>query len=186
MQRRRSGRWLLTWSRRRATSRRGWRRGRRGGGWAAGRSRRIGKTWARLPGRELHQYTVFVVVVVVLVASVVISSFSSSPSLCLISRSSKSGKKKKRSKFSGEEFFTFSLDGLIPAYGDPSQVRNLPTSLIIRVLYNMKSLILLLNTKCFYSNCCPFSKAFIQMASKSHAIFKLRQRVSFSQGVTAV
>merc|ERR550519_1376939 len=36
-------------------------------------------------------------------------------------RSSKSGKKKKRSKFSGEEFFTFSLDGLIPAYGDPSQ-----------------------------------------------------------------
>merc|ERR1719234_2259076 len=29
-------------------------------------------------------------------------------------RSSKSGKKKKRSKFSGEEFFTFSLDGLIP------------------------------------------------------------------------
>ena len=38
------------------------------------------------------------------------------------SRSSKSGKKKKRSKFSGEEFFTFSLDGLIPAYGDPSQV----------------------------------------------------------------
>merc|ERR1719341_1584808 len=36
-------------------------------------------------------------------------------------RSSKSGKKKKRNKFSGEEFFTFSLDGLIPAYGDPSQ-----------------------------------------------------------------
>jgi len=36
-------------------------------------------------------------------------------------KSSKSGKKKKRTKFSGEEFFTFSLDGLIPAYGDPSQ-----------------------------------------------------------------
>ena len=34
-----------------------------------------------------------------------------------------SGKsKKKRSKFSGEEFFTFSLDGLIPPYGHPSQV----------------------------------------------------------------
>merc|ERR1712201_63961 len=40
---------------------------------------------------------------------------------------SKSGKSKKggnrpgRNKFSGEEYFTFSLDGLIPAYGDPSQ-----------------------------------------------------------------
>ena len=29
----------------------------------------------------------------------------------------------RRSKFSGEEYFTFSLDGLIPAYGDPSQVK---------------------------------------------------------------
>lgn len=29
----------------------------------------------------------------------------------------------RRSKFNGEEYFTFSLDGLIPAYGDPSQVR---------------------------------------------------------------
>ena len=28
----------------------------------------------------------------------------------------------KKSKFNGEEYFTFSLDGLIPAYGDPSQV----------------------------------------------------------------
>ena len=28
----------------------------------------------------------------------------------------------RRSKFTGEEYFTFSLDGLIPAYGDPSQV----------------------------------------------------------------
>jgi len=27
----------------------------------------------------------------------------------------------RRSKFNGEEYFTFSLDGLIPAYGDPSQ-----------------------------------------------------------------
>ena len=35
------------------------------------------------------------------------------------SRSSKSGSRK---KFTGEEHFTFSLDGLIPAYGDPSQV----------------------------------------------------------------
>ena len=29
----------------------------------------------------------------------------------------------RRGKFSGEDYFTFSLDGLIPAYGDPSQVR---------------------------------------------------------------
>ena len=29
-----------------------------------------------------------------------------------------------RRKFNGEEYFTFSLDGLIPAYGDPSQVKN--------------------------------------------------------------
>ena len=28
-----------------------------------------------------------------------------------------------RRRFNGEEYFTFSLDGLIPAYGDPSQVR---------------------------------------------------------------
>ena len=28
----------------------------------------------------------------------------------------------RRGKFAGEEYFTFSLDGLIPAYGDPSQV----------------------------------------------------------------
>lgn len=27
-----------------------------------------------------------------------------------------------RRRFNGEEYFTFSLDGLIPAYGDPSQV----------------------------------------------------------------
>jgi len=33
----------------------------------------------------------------------------------------KSGNKPRRSKFTGEEYFTFSLDGLIPAYGDPSQ-----------------------------------------------------------------
>jgi len=33
----------------------------------------------------------------------------------------KKGGKPRRSKFSGEEYFTFSLDGLIPAYGDPSQ-----------------------------------------------------------------
>eukprot|EP00092_Neocalanus_flemingeri_P019191 GFUD01020790.1.p1 GENE.GFUD01020790.1~~GFUD01020790.1.p1 ORF type:complete len:1187 (+),score=395.91 GFUD01020790.1:609-4169(+) len=33
----------------------------------------------------------------------------------------KGGSKSRRSKFSGEEYFTFSLDGLIPAYGDPSQ-----------------------------------------------------------------
>ena len=30
----------------------------------------------------------------------------------------------RRSKFNGEEYFTFSLDGLIPAYGDPSQVES--------------------------------------------------------------
>jgi len=35
--------------------------------------------------------------------------------------SRKAGSKPRRSKFSGEEYFTFSLDGLIPAYGDPSQ-----------------------------------------------------------------
>ena len=29
----------------------------------------------------------------------------------------------RRNKFTGEEYFTFSLDGLIPAYGDPSQVK---------------------------------------------------------------
>ena len=28
-----------------------------------------------------------------------------------------------RRRFNGEEYFTFSLDGLIPAYGDPSQVK---------------------------------------------------------------
>ena len=28
----------------------------------------------------------------------------------------------RRSKFTGDDYFTFSLDGLIPAYGDPSQV----------------------------------------------------------------
>ena len=37
------------------------------------------------------------------------------------SKSSRSGGARK-SKFNGEEYFTFSLDGLIPAYGDPSQV----------------------------------------------------------------
>ena len=42
-------------------------------------------------------------------------------------RSSKNVKGKsggnRRNKFTGEEYFTFSLDGLIPAYGDPSQVK---------------------------------------------------------------
>lgn len=38
-----------------------------------------------------------------------------------VSKSSRSGGPRK-SKFNGEEYFTFSLDGLIPAYGDPSQV----------------------------------------------------------------
>ena len=38
-----------------------------------------------------------------------------------VSKSSRSGGQRK-SKFNGEEYFTFSLDGLIPAYGDPSQV----------------------------------------------------------------
>ena len=38
----------------------------------------------------------------------------------------KSGNKPRRSKFTGEEYFTFSLDGLIPAYGDPSQVKKNP------------------------------------------------------------
>ena len=37
------------------------------------------------------------------------------------SKGSRSGGARK-SKFNGEEYFTFSLDGLIPAYGDPSQV----------------------------------------------------------------
>ena len=36
--------------------------------------------------------------------------------------SKKGGGRPRRNKFSGEEYFTFSLDGLIPAYGDPSQV----------------------------------------------------------------
>ena len=36
--------------------------------------------------------------------------------------SKKGGSRPRRNKFSGEEYFTFSLDGLIPAYGDPSQV----------------------------------------------------------------
>jgi len=36
-------------------------------------------------------------------------------------RSSKRSGRPRRNKFSGEEYFTFSLDGLIPAYGDPSQ-----------------------------------------------------------------
>merc|ERR1711892_823495 len=35
--------------------------------------------------------------------------------------SKKGGGRPRRNKFSGEEYFTFSLDGLIPAYGDPSQ-----------------------------------------------------------------
>jgi len=35
--------------------------------------------------------------------------------------SKKGGSRPRRNKFSGEEYFTFSLDGLIPAYGDPSQ-----------------------------------------------------------------
>ena len=30
--------------------------------------------------------------------------------------------KSKPRRISGDEFFTFSLDGLLPAYGDPSQV----------------------------------------------------------------
>merc|ERR1719233_2516091 len=36
-------------------------------------------------------------------------------------KSKKGGCRPRRNKFSGEEYFTFSLDGLIPAYGDPSQ-----------------------------------------------------------------
>jgi len=36
-------------------------------------------------------------------------------------KSKKGGSRPRRNKFSGEEYFTFSLDGLIPAYGDPSQ-----------------------------------------------------------------
>merc|ERR1719187_1608908 len=36
-------------------------------------------------------------------------------------KSKKGGSRPRRNKFSGEEHFTFSLDGLIPAYGDPSQ-----------------------------------------------------------------
>jgi len=36
-------------------------------------------------------------------------------------KSKKGGNRPRRNKFSGEEYFTFSLDGLIPAYGDPSQ-----------------------------------------------------------------
>ena len=42
--------------------------------------------------------------------------------------SKKGGSKPRRNKFSGEEYFTFSLDGLIPAYGDPSQVGSLITN----------------------------------------------------------
>ena len=54
-------------------------------------------------------------------------------------RSSKSGKKKKRTKFSGEEFFTFSLDGLIPAYGDPSQVGKIFSTFLILFSHFFKS-----------------------------------------------
>ena len=43
-------------------------------------------------------------------------------------RSSKRSGRPRRNKFSGEEYFTFSLDGLIPAYGDPSQVMPLITN----------------------------------------------------------
>ena len=42
--------------------------------------------------------------------------------------SKKGGSRPRRNKFSGEEYFTFSLDGLIPAYGDPSQVGSLITN----------------------------------------------------------
>ena len=37
-------------------------------------------------------------------------------------RSLRPGAGGQRRRFNGEEYFTFSLDGLIPAYGDPSQV----------------------------------------------------------------
>ncbi len=38
------------------------------------------------------------------------------------SRNLRPGTGGQRRRFNGEEYFTFSLDGLIPAYGDPSQV----------------------------------------------------------------
>ena len=43
----------------------------------------------------------------------------------------------RRSKFSGEEYFTFSLDGLIPAYGDPSQDPTFVTPVMGTTYYTM-------------------------------------------------
>ena len=42
-----------------------------------------------------------------------------------------------RRKFNGEEYFTFSLDGLIPAYGDPSQDPTFVTPVMGTTYYTM-------------------------------------------------
>ena len=46
----------------------------------------------------------------------------------------------KRSKFCGEEYFTFSLDGLIPAYGDPSQDPTFVTPVMGTTYYTMEEI----------------------------------------------
>lgn len=43
----------------------------------------------------------------------------------------------RRNKFTGEEYFTFSLDGLIPAYGDPSQDPTFVTPVMGTTYYTM-------------------------------------------------
>ena len=40
----------------------------------------------------------------------------------LYRRQTKSNKSTRSKRISSEDFYTFSLDGLLPAYGDPSQV----------------------------------------------------------------